>query len=305
MRTAITEYSPTETALHDLRARYGGVVYDVRTRFGMEEAKLARADLRKWRLDLEAERKRIKGPALQRCQEIDTEARRITTELWALEAPIDVAIKTEAGRAAAELAAKELAETERVAKIRARIDSLDRLPLSAIGKPSSWIAELIAQVEAMTVKDADFAEFLPEALAIHGKSHRQLTEMHSLAVEAEAQRVKLVEIAEREAESRRKIEAVERESRRQIEEAERQNRLTQQARDEVARLKREIAEDEARNLRDSAEERRRIKALDKAEHDDAQTILQSFVRRFEHRREFKPIVEAIKKYFDKKEEATS
>ena len=64
MTTEITEYSATEAALSELREKYQATTWVVDTPDRMAAAKYARADIRKWRLDLEAERKRIKAPAL-------------------------------------------------------------------------------------------------------------------------------------------------------------------------------------------------------------------------------------------------
>jgi len=98
MTTQIAEYSPTEAALADLRSRYSAVVFDTATTKGMQEAIAGRAEIRGYRLDLEKERVRIKAPALDRCRLIDTEAKRITAELEALETPIDESIKKEQQR---------------------------------------------------------------------------------------------------------------------------------------------------------------------------------------------------------------
>src|SRR4030042_4718418 len=99
MGSSIQEDSKTEAALAILRGKYAGVVYDVASLDGMKTDKEARAELRGYRVELERVRKDIKAPALKRCTEIDTEAKRITRELSALEDPIDSAIKSEEGRA--------------------------------------------------------------------------------------------------------------------------------------------------------------------------------------------------------------
>ena len=78
MTTTIQEYSATESALADLAQRFKGVVYDVTTKQGMEDAKKGRAELRTYRTDLEKMRKEIKAPALLRCNQIDSEAKRFT-----------------------------------------------------------------------------------------------------------------------------------------------------------------------------------------------------------------------------------
>ena len=67
MTTEITEYSPTETALAQLRETYAGATFEVTTTAGMKLAIAARAELRDYRINLEKMRKTIKEPALRRC----------------------------------------------------------------------------------------------------------------------------------------------------------------------------------------------------------------------------------------------
>jgi len=119
---SVIEYSRTDAALHDLTGRYAGIVFDVTTKAGFEQARKARAELRTYRVDLEKVRVEIKAPALERCRLIDAEAKRITAALLALEDPIDAQIKAEEARreeertrAAREEAAR-IAEQERIAK---------------------------------------------------------------------------------------------------------------------------------------------------------------------------------------------
>mgnify|MGYP000576626776 CR=1 FL=1 len=91
--SALAEYSPTAAALADLRQRFAGVVWDVTTTKGNNEARAARLELVKLRTSLEAKRKELKAPALERSRLIDAEAARITGEIVALERPIDEQIK--------------------------------------------------------------------------------------------------------------------------------------------------------------------------------------------------------------------
>lgn len=61
----------------DLRARFGGVAFDLTTTKGDKEARAARMELVKLRTSLEAKRKELKAPALERSRMIDSEAKRI------------------------------------------------------------------------------------------------------------------------------------------------------------------------------------------------------------------------------------
>ena len=46
VESALTEFEKIEAGLADLRAKYGGVVFDVTTTAGMEEAVVARREIR-------------------------------------------------------------------------------------------------------------------------------------------------------------------------------------------------------------------------------------------------------------------
>ena len=96
--SAITEYNATEAALTGLRARLKDARYEVTTTAGMDLARKDRRELRTLRTDLENKRVEIKAPALERCRQIDSEAKRITAELLLLEKPIDDQIKAEEAR---------------------------------------------------------------------------------------------------------------------------------------------------------------------------------------------------------------
>lgn len=207
----IAEYTATAAALAELRQRMMNRVYDVQTTAGMDEAKRDRAEVRGLRTSLEAKRKEIKAPALERCRLIDEEAKRITEELVKIEDPIDKQIKAEESRKAAEKAAREEAERQRVAAIRKRIDGIRDHITACVGMPSDVVASAIATVEEIETQTAGafgFTEFAAEAEAVKLSTLVKLREMHGAAerMEAEAKA-----IAEQRAElARQEKEAAER-----------------------------------------------------------------------------------------------
>jgi colicin import membrane protein len=300
MTTTIAEYSKTEAALSDLRTRFSDVVFNVATTKGMDEAKKARSELREYRVSLEKQRVEIKAPALERCRQIDSEARRITIELTAIEDPIDGQIKKEEDRKAIEKAAKEAAERERIEAINARFDAIKALPLRAVNASAEDIRAVIADAE--TIDPATFPEELQSAakyerqVAINGlrasldrreadddeqvKIAAEREELAKLRAEQEAMRAEADRLAQAErdriaADEQRK-EALARAERDAIENAQRQAREAEQARIDAERAearKREDAERAAaeKKLRqeqaDAAAERARLeddkKAADK------------------------------------------
>lgn len=270
MSAAIGEYSKTEAALAALRESYKGVIYDVATAEGMTAARKGRAELRRWRVDLEEERVRIKAPALQRCRDIDSEAKRITAELSALEDPIDAQIKAEERRA------------EEVRTFAARAEQA-RLDAEAA-------ATKRAEEERMAAERAEIARRQVELAAAERAAREK--------IEAEA------------AASRKRIEEEERAARYQREQADeraRQARLAEQARLETERQRlaaeREAIEAPARKAREEAERKEREARQAQAELADARGMLLMFCGRYAHLEEFAPVVEAIREYLNRTEVA--
>lgn len=182
----IVEYSRTEAALADLRTRYAATIFDVTTGAGMASAIKARAEIRGYRVALETMRVDIKAPALERCRLIDAEAKRITAEIVALEAPIDRTIKAEEARKAAEKAAKEQAERERIAQIQQAIEAIRRTALVVVGKPSSTIRSARDKVAATEV-GSSFAEFSNATIVAINETVTTLDDILAKQIEAEAQ----------------------------------------------------------------------------------------------------------------------
>lgn len=214
MSTEIQEYSQTEAALADLRSRYDGVVFEVATTKGMDAAKKARAEVRGYRTSLEALRKELKAPALERCRLIDEEAKRITAELLSLENPIDKVIKAEEERKEAEKAEKERIERERVADIRSRIAAFAEFVFEAVGKSSTHIKDEIDFLQRTEPTLDDFAEFTGEALQARNDAIQKLEAMLGAAKMQELEAARLEEERKALAEAKAKAEAEAAEQRR-------------------------------------------------------------------------------------------
>lgn len=281
MTTAIVEYSKTEAALADLAQRFKDVVFDVRTTQGMTLARKGRAEIRDYRVALEKLRVEIKAPALERCRLIDAEAKRITTELLMLEAPIDTVIKLEETRKEKERLERERIERERVERIQAEIDAFGDAPIAMLGKPSTEIATAIENAEKLEIGES-FAELKDRAQTAKEAALMRLRKLHSSAVEREAEEARLnaereelarlkAEQAERERaeqariiEERRKRNEEENAARAKLEADQRAARERIEAEERASRLAREAADRQAREARE-AEERKA--AAERAEAD--------------------------------------
>lgn len=193
----IAEYKPTAAALKKLADTYGGLVFEVTTTKGMNEAKAARKEVRGYRTALENKRKAIKAPALQRCRDIDDEAKTITAALRKLEDPIDEQIKAEEQRKDREKEEADRKERERVAKIRADIDFMKLSPGSLIGQPAAALKAAAQDLRMQAIGEDRFAEFTQEAL---GAKQQALQRLASMIEAADAQE-ELAEIKRQQADA--------------------------------------------------------------------------------------------------------
>lgn len=247
--TAVAEYSPIAAALAAARARYQGVVWDLTTTRGNEEARRARRELVSLRTGLEARRKELKAPLLAQAKLIDDEAKRITAELLQLEEPIDALIRADERRREEERAAREAAERARVAGIRERIAAIVSQPVKAARIRSSALLRTAIDTLAAQEIDDSFEEFVGEARAAHAQSLDAMREMLAAIEAQEAEAARLRE--EREAQERAAAEAAARlaeQERIALEAQEAEQARARAERAEADRIAREAREAEARRL---------------------------------------------------------
>lgn len=235
MSTEIAEYSVIQAKLAELDQLYAGQIYEVATVAGMVKARAARAELRGWRVGLESDRKMLKAPPLDMCRRIDSEAKRITAILVALEDPIDAQIKVEQRIREEAKAAKEAARLEalqaeaaaeldrqRVAQeeeIRLAREEIERERAKAAAERAEQEAAAKAEREAIAkeraVADAQRAQADRVAAEAREKTEKAADEAHRIetariAREAEAAaeevRIKRDAEAKRQAEERAELE---------------------------------------------------------------------------------------------------
>lgn len=187
---AVADFDAVAAGIQALRERFAGVVYEVRTTQGMTEAREARAAIREPRYAIENTRKAAKAPILALGKKLDSRAAEITTQLLALEEPIDRQIKAEEARKEADRQAKIQAELKRVGEIHQRIDQIRRPVEYAMNLSSQLIQEQIVQVEALVV-DESFAEFRMQAEEAKLTTLIALKGMRAKREEHEAEQAKL------------------------------------------------------------------------------------------------------------------
>jgi len=258
-------YQPFRDKLDAAKAAADAAEYDITTTAGMEVAKKHRAVFRdEFRLAIEAARTERKAPILEIGRLIDSKAKEITAEVAPYEKRFDDAIKGEEQRKATEKAAKETAERERVAAIRARIARLQQLPVECVGLDAEQIAAKLRAVEAAAIDEA-FAEFKGEAELARDAVVEKLTTMHRAAVAAaeEAQRLAAeraeLERRQREEEERLAAERAAQDARLKAEREAQERELAEQRakQAEADRIAREAREAEERRLAEQRAELQR------------------------------------------------
>ena len=238
---AIVRFTRTEAALAELRARFKDAAFDLTTTAGDTAARQARRELVSLRTGLDKRRKELKLPAVEFGRKIDSEASRLTTEIVALEEPIDQQIKADEQRREEQRLARIRAEEDRQEAHRQRITDITNVAVRAAGMSSSEIAEKIALVTRITIGD-DFEEFSAPAINAKAETLVKLQELQAAAVKSEEQaaenernRVRLAELEAADI-ARRQREAAEADARREAE--------------QKAELKRKAQSDTARRLAD-------------------------------------------------------
>ncbi len=264
--SALTEYNPTEAALAELRQRYADVAFDLTTTKGDKEARAARKELVTLRTSLEAKRKELKAPALERAKLIDTEAKRIEAAILELEAPIDAQIKADETRRERERQEKAEREAKRVAGLQSRVDAIRAIPVKSVGVSTDELRKTIQALEQTEIGE-DFEEFLPLARRAQADALESLRTMLAAAEAAEAEAKRLAEeraeLERQRAEAARIAGEIE-EGRRAAEAAAAEQRRQQEAEAAAARAKIEAEQREARE-RIERQEREAREAREKAD----------------------------------------
>lgn len=277
---ALTDINAVSTGIAGLKAQYGGVVYEVVTTAGMDEAKAARLAVRTPRYEVERIRKAAKAPILALGKKLDAEAARIESELLKIEGPIDQQIKVEEARKETERQSRIDAELKRVADLQERVAELRGCQTLSPVDGSALIAEHIADLEKIPI-DESFQEFQQQAADAKVAGLARLQAVHAAALSHEGEQIRIR--AEREELARlREAEAlrVAQENARRAEEERvakvardaetaRHNEQLRQQREEQERVaaidRQRIADEDARLAADRAEVARQQEALRKAQ----------------------------------------
>jgi hypothetical protein len=295
--TSIAEYSPTAAALADLARRMSKVVYDVSTPKGMAAAKADRAEVRDLRVALEKKRVEIKAPALKRCNEIDTEAKRITALLLPYEEAPDKVIKAHEAAIEAERQRVIKAEQDRMADLQQRVAEL-RGAIEVVRKynlTAAQIAEHIEDLEAIAV-DASFQELQESAAKAKAETLAQLAQFRDAAAAREAEDARLKQEREELARQRAQQEARDKAAREAFEEDQRKVREAQRIENERIAAEQAAAQKKIDDARRELEDRQEAdRQATEAREREVQVLREKVEREAEEQRRlaFKPTFDEI------------
>ena len=262
--TALIEINRVEAGLDNLRKLYGGVVFDPTTPMGMSHAKAARSAVREPRYSLERIRKAAKAPIIALGKKLDAEASRITLELLKIEEPIQSVIEEEESRQERERLAKAQAELERRTKIEDRIQAIRNSVVAVANSSPETILNALNHIRSLDI-ETGFDEFQIQVADARTATLARLSELHTAAVEREAEKVRI-------ANERAELAAL---------------RAAQEERDRQARA------EQARKDADAQVERDRLAAIAQAERLENERIARESLR-LERERIAAEEVEAIR-----------
>lgn len=272
---ALATYDSVSSGLAALRARHEGVVYEVATTKGMDEAKAARLEIRGVRFDVQRVQAATKKQLNDLKRTVDDRAAAIIGQIKPLEEAVDSQIKREEERKAAEKAAREQAEREAQDALHQRLDAIRAIPLDLLNATGLDIEAAIVGLRGVDL--TSFAEFEPAALRASAETLKRLSEMHKAAVdreqiEADRKAIEAQQAAERAeqqrilAEQRAENERLQAELKRQQDEAaeaERQLQRQVEADAALARAEQAKRDQEAREV--AARAQAEIDALARAQ----------------------------------------
>lgn len=263
--TNIIDYSVTDAALAELKAKYGGL----RATFGDGMAYKSVTDalsvVRTLRINVEKKRVELKADALEYGRKVDAEAKRITAALLEVEEPLKAnkeEIDAEKERLRAEKAKKE---QDRVDGIMVRIADFGSALAACSTQASAAISAYIATLDAVAI-DESFQEFQQQAAEAKAAALEKMNLLLAGRLELEEQDRK-----RREEDERLKAERAALDSQRaEMEARQAAEAAKQQAeRDRLAAEQRKIDEEKAAIQRQKEREEFEKQAKERAEAEAA------------------------------------
>jgi len=229
----IVEYSVTDLELDNLAKKYAKVP-DAATKEGYQAIKACLKETTPLRTAVERRRKELKADALEYGRKVDSEAKRITQALVAIETPYREAksvIDDAIARAEEE---KRIAEENRIRLLQERIQFINQQSEGLLGASTAKIQERIDWLTENASLDT-FDEYTEQAESANNKVLTTLNNAMSIAINMEKQQAEQARIAKAQAEQQAELD-------RQAVEQRKQQEAIEAERNEAARVMREAQE---------------------------------------------------------------
>lgn len=255
----VIAYSVTDAALAEMKQKYAGL--KITDHAGYETVRLAIADCRGKRSDVEARRKELKAAALDYGRRVDGEAKRITAALMEVEEPLKAEKQRVDDEKARVKREKEEAEEARKAAILAKIFDIQKRINSLFGLTATQLKEKFLEAFEIEITEEEYQEFTQEA---RNNKDNVLTVLKDAMLEREAwekEEAKQKAEAERLEEQRKKQEEAQRrldEEKAKLE-AEKWAQALKEREAEIERQAKERAEKELKEKLDREEKERKEK----------------------------------------------
>ena len=188
---SIAEINTFEQGVAELEKLYKGVVFDVRTKKGMDAAKEARAEIRKPRYALQNIEKSAKKVLNGLKDAVTDQSAALLERIEATEDPIHEQIKNEEDRILNEALERERIEKARVQALEDRLETIRLMPFDANGLDSKTVRAVLDEARAIEIGD-DWQEYREKATGAKIATVAALEGMVSKAEAAEAEAARIV-----------------------------------------------------------------------------------------------------------------
>jgi len=184
MTTTIKEYSKTESAIAELKEKYGSLIIDCSTSKGLESHKKDYRAIRKYEIELDKKRKELGEEARKHVSNINYEAKRINESLQSISGRFKSAIEDREA---------EIKEAEEKAKkiIDDKISGMRDYVEQAVGMMPADISGMMDAVSAINCNDGSFGSSQDEASCAQRDVLSSLGVMLEQAISSERQQEEL------------------------------------------------------------------------------------------------------------------
>lgn len=266
-------FEKAQAEIAALVKKHTGVVYDVSTTKGIEEAKAARAEVRQVRYNIQNAVDAGKAPLNALKADIAARGKELIGMLQPVEDELDAPIRKEEERKAAEKVERERKAAAERLRIDGAISHLRDSAITAMGKSSEFIAHSMDQLRDYDVTLEEFGERAGDAEQVKSKVLEQLELMLETAKQQEVQAQVLKdqqeELRRQRAEEEERVAQARREEAARLEDA--RNKMLAEA---AALAKQRVELAAERKLIEDAQatERRRVEEQERQQRAEAERV---------------------------------